>query len=197
MFIRKVSVFYTPRFIHKTVVSNSQMNSKNIIRIALVLLFSLVLLLKLSDYYDLISGFIVLVLLVFDLFEQNHINHKITELIYYLSWITIGLITINIRGCYIGLYSPIFLILGMKLIILVGYLSRYKSFKTTRTLLSKITLITIALYIIELVINSTHGFSTTTLFWTKISTVELILLLIINNKRIDYKISILEFLWKK
>ncbi|SNR14729.1 membrane protein of unknown function [Tenacibaculum jejuense] len=173
------------------------MNSKNIIRITLVLLFSLVLLMKLSDYYDLISGFIVLTLLSFDLFERNHINHKATEIIHYLSWITIGLVTINIRGCYIRPYSPIFLISGMKLIILVGYLSRYKSFKTTRTLLSKITLITIALYIIELVTNSTHGLALTTLFWTKISTVELILLLIINKKRIDYKRSILEFLWKK
>jgi hypothetical protein len=46
------------------------------------------------------------------------------------------------------------------------------------------------------VINSTHGFSSTTLMWTKISSIELIILLIMNIKRIDYKTSIFEFLWK-
>ncbi|MCT4629669.1 hypothetical protein [Winogradskyella sp.] len=167
------------------------------IRIVLVLLFSVIFLLKISDYYDLLSGFIVFILLAFDLFERNHTNVKEHELIYYFSWILIGLITTTVRRCNIVPYTPIFLVSIMKLILIIGYLFRYKSFKVTRTLLSKITLIVIALYIIELIVNSTHGFSSITLLWTKVSTVELILLLIINKNRIDFKISILEFLWKK
>lgn len=172
------------------------MNKKNTIRIILVSLFSIILLLKITEFYDLLSGFMILILLIFDLFERNHANGKRTELVYYLSWILIGGITFYVRGSYIGPYAPIFLISIMKLIIIVGYVIKYKSFKVSRTILSKVALITIALYFIELVINSTHGFSSTTLMWTKISSIELIILLIMNIKRIDYKTSIFEFLWK-
>ena len=172
------------------------MNQKSVIRLTLLLIFCLTSLFKISEFYDLVSGLIVVVLLIFDLFEKNHKNNFITEFIYYFSWTIITLITFTIRGSYIRPFNPIFIILIIKLTTSALYLIRYKSIQVTRTLLSKITLTFFALYIIELLTNSTHGFASNVIFWTKISSIELILILLIKKDRIDYKVSIVNFIWK-
>jgi len=172
------------------------MNQKITVRLFLVLLLSLILLLKISDYYDLISGFIVLILLIFDLLESNHLNNTKSELTYYTSWILIVAITFSVRGNYILPFAPMFVTLMIKSAVVVMYIIRYKSMRVTRTVLSKITLITLAAYIIELIINSTHGLGSIMVFWIEISSLELISILLIKKRRVDYMSSLLEYIWK-
>ncbi|TDQ27862.1 hypothetical protein DFQ07_1719 [Tenacibaculum caenipelagi] len=170
---------------------------KTLFRVIITLAIILITQLKIIEYYGELSSCLILILLIFDLFEKNHSNHLKPELVYYSSWVIIGLSTFSIRGSYIGPYTSIFLIFVIKLTTLVFYYLKYKSLLVTRTLLSKFCLVTIALYFIELLSNSTHGFSHITLFWTKIASIELFIILIIKKKRIKYQLFFLDFLWKK
>lgn len=171
--------------------------NKEVIRIILVLLFSLIFTLEITERYDLLSGLIILILLIFDLFERNHTFSPKSELIYYISWIVIGLLTFIIRKSHIGPFFPIFNIFIIKLLTFIIFLTKYKSFPVTRTILSKIALITIALYILELILNSTHKFSSIPVFCTIISSIELLIILLIEKKRTNYKPSILTYILKK
>lgn len=173
------------------------MTKEIIFRIIITLTIVLITQLKVIENYGELSSCLIIILLIFDLFERNHFNNSKPELIYYLSWLTIGLSTFLIRGSYIVPYSPIFLILIIKLITLFLYYLKYKSLCVTRTILSKLCLVTIALYFIELLANSTHGLVSTTWFWTKLSSTELFLILLTKKERIKYKWSILDSLWKK
>ena len=173
------------------------MTKETIFRIIITLTIVLITQLKAIEYYGELSSFLIIILLIFDLFERNHFNDSKPELIYYLSWGTIGLSTFLIRKSYIGPYSPIFLILIIKLVTLLLYYLKYKSLCVTRTILSKLCLAALALYFIELLANSTHGLGSTTLFWTKLSSAELFLILLTKKDRIKYKWSILDSSWKK
>lgn len=172
------------------------MNRKIIVRLISLLFFALIFLLKISDFYDLIAGFLVFTLLVFDLFEQNHNENLETELVYYFVWITILSIIFNVRGGYIGPFTPVFIIIIIKAVTLVLYVLKYKSIMVTRTILSKLALVSLAFYLIELIINSTHGLSTFALFFTKVSAIELLIIVLTNKIRVNYKSSVLDFLWK-
>jgi len=172
------------------------MNQKNTVRLILVLLLSLIILLKISDSYDLISGFIVFILLIFDLFESNHVNNTKSELIYYTSWILIVAITFSVRGNDILPFTPMFITLMIKSAVVVMYIIKYKSMRVTRTVLSKISLITLAAYIIELIINSTHGLGSIMVFWIEISSLELICILLIKKRRVGYVSSLLTDIWE-
>lgn len=170
---------------------------KTLFRVIITLAIISITQLKIIEYYGELSSCLILILLVFDIFEKNHSNYLKTELTYYSSWVIIGLSTFSIRGSYLGPYSSIFLIFAIKLTILVFYFLKYKSLLVTRTILSKVCLVTIALYFIELLSNSTHGLGNTTLFWTKIASIELFIILITEKKRVKYKLFFLDFLWKK
>jgi hypothetical protein len=173
------------------------MTRETIFRILITLTIVLITQLKVIEYYGELSSCLIFILLIFDLFERNHFNDSKPELIYYLSWVTIGLSTFLIRGSYIGPYSPIFLILIIKLITLLLFYLKYRSLCVTRTILSKLCLVAVALYFIELLANSTHGLGSTTLFWTKLSSAELFLILLTKKDRIKYKWSILDSFVKK
>ena len=173
------------------------MTRETIFRILITLTIVLITQLKVIEYYGELSSCLIFILLIFDLFERNHFNDSKPELIYYLSWVTIGLSTFLIRGSYIGPNSPIFLILMIKLITLLLFYLKYRSLCVTRTILSKLCLVSVALYFIELLANSTHGLGSTTLFWTKLSSAELFLILLTKKDRIKYKWSILDSFGKK
>ncbi len=173
------------------------MTRETIFRILITLTIVLITQLKVIEYYGELSSCLIFILLIFDLFERNHFNDSKPELIYNLSWVTIGLSTFLTRGSYIGPYSPIFLILIIKLITLLLFYLKYRSLCVTRTILSKLCLVSVALYFIELLANSTHGLGSTTLFWTKLSSAELFLILLTKKDRIKYKWSILDSFGKK
>ena len=147
--------------------------------------------------FSYLPSILIFVLLIFDLFEKTHPNNLKNELCYYLSWVTIIATTINIRGVYFGPYTPLYEIAFLKVIIVLGYLIRYKNIMVTRTLLSKASHSILIVYCLEMILNSTHGFSHTARNMTFISSIELILVLIIDKHRLPFKTTILNFLWQR
>jgi len=172
------------------------MINKDTFRIVVVIIFTIILTLKISDFYDLLSGSIVLILLVFDVFEQNHNNNLKSELIYYLSWVIIGLLISYNRKSYIVPYIPIFTITIIKTLTIILSLLRHKEILVTRTMLSKLSLITIAIYFMELLVNSTHGFGSIAVLCTKAAAIEFMIILFIEKNRLAYKSSLLNYFRK-
>ncbi|MDY0781037.1 hypothetical protein [Tenacibaculum sp. IB213877] len=173
------------------------MKEKSIFRIFLTTLIIIITQFKIFEYYGIIASTGIVILLVFDIFEKNHSSDLIPELIYYANWILIGVSTFSIRGSSVVPYTPIFIILIIKTISCLIFLLRYKSLIITRTIISKINLIFIALYFMELLFNSTHGIARNTVFWTKISFIELLALIILFKNRVEYTPIVIKPIFQK
>lgn len=150
-----------------------------------------------NNYYDLITGLLILSLLIFDLNVNSYPNDFKNALSYYLSWLVICVSIFPFQGINFSIFSPISLLLFIKLFTLIVYFIKYKSFCVTKTLLSNIWLGILALYFIELCINSTHGFASLCYNFSIFSSIELIIIAFIKKNRLVYTSSIFNFLWLK
>lgn len=171
--------------------------TKDAIRIFLVIIFSTFFLFRITNFYDLFSGSIIFVLLVFDLIESNHKDNTKSVLIYYMSWVIIALVTIYGRKSYIGPFTPIFIISIYKVVPLLAFAIKFRRIQVTRTVITKLSLISIALYLIELIINSTHGLASIADFLAIVALIELGIIFLIEKERLPYKSSIVAYLFNK
>ncbi len=174
------------------------MERKILFRITISILSVLVYQFKIpNDFYDLLAGLLILILLIFDLKRKNYPKDFKNAFFYYLSWLIISLSIYPVKELSFGLYSYIILILIIKLFTLIIYIIKYKSICVTKTLLSNIWLVSLALYCIEMCTNSTHGFASNCYELSFYSSIELIILAFIEKDRQVYKSSVFNFLWLK
>ena len=168
------------------------------LRIGLNVLFGLLIIVfKYSMSVDIVTTIILLTILIFDISKYSQIENNKSVLIYYLSWILISGCVIHIRNVGLNFWSPIILILTVKTIVLLLSYLRYKRFYVTKTILGYLWLISLFLYLSELILNSTHGFGKLSLNLAVISSIESILIIIFQNKQVIYEPSIINISWNK
>ena len=168
------------------------------LRIGLSVLFALfIITFKYSISVDILAIIILLTILIFDISKYSRIENTKSVLIYYLSWILISGCVIYIRNVGLNFWSPLILILTIKTIVLLLSYLRYKRFYVTKTILGYLWLISLFLYISELILNSTHGFGKLSLNLAVISSIESILIIIFQNKQVIYEPSIINISWNK
>jgi hypothetical protein len=168
------------------------------LRIGLSVLFALIIIVfKYSNSADILSTIILLTILIFDIIKYSRIENTKSVLIYYLSWILISGCVIYIRNVGLNFWSPLILILTIKTAVLFLSYFRYKKLYVTKTILGYLWLISLFLYISELILNSTHGFGKLCLNLAVISSIESILIVIFHKKQVIYKPSIINICWNK
>ncbi len=144
-----------------------------------------------------IASSVLLSILIFDIVKYNKINNPVSVLIHYFTWILIISCVIYIRRVGLNFWSPLVLIFFIKPISLIFTIFKFKKLYVTKSILGNLWLISMALYLLELILNSTHGLASYALKLAIISTIETTLIIIISNKLLIYEPSIVSMGWKK
>ncbi len=99
----------------------------------------------------------------------------------------------------IGLYfwSPLVIIFTLKAGVLALSYLKFKRLYVTKTVLGYIWLTSFVLYLIELIINSTHGLGSLCVNLAFFSVVEHVLLILVQRKQRVFVPSVLSLAWKK
>ena len=162
--------------------------------IVVVLLFSVFTLIPTIDIFEAI---LIVVLLLFDLLGYSRRLSSKSVIIYYVSWMLIA-VGVVYEG-QIGLYfwSPLVIIFTLKAGVLALSYLKFKRLYVTKTVLGYIWLTSFVLYLIELIINSTHGLGSLCVNLAFFSVVEHVLLILVQRKQRVFVPSVLSLAWKK
>lgn len=172
------------------------MNDK--FRIVISVLFALIIIaFKYSINADILATIIFSTILIFDIIKYSRIRNTKAVLIYYLSWFLISVCVIYIRNIGLDFWSPLILILAVKITVLFLSYFRYRKIYVTKTILGYLWLTSLFLYLSELILNSTHGFGKLCMNLAVISSIESVLIIIFQKKQVVYQPSIINISWDK
>ncbi len=155
------------------------------------------ILFRYSKYINYLGVLLLLSLLILDFINLNKIKNSKSSLIHYLSWIIISATIIYLRNIELTIYSQLVLIFIFKTTILFLSLLKYRSFYVTKSFLGKIWILSLFLYLIELILNSTHTTAELCLKLAILTSIESILIIMFNNKLKIYQKNFLNIFWNK
>lgn len=148
-------------------------------------------------YSDITAAVLLVALLVFDLLGYSRILNTKAVLIYYLSWIFISLGVVYVRNGTLAFWTPLVLVLTLKAgALAVSYL-KFKKLYVTKTILGYLWFTSFVLYLIELVLNSTHGLGALCVKLAFVSVIEHLLLVLIQKKPAVYVSSVVHLAWTR
>ncbi|MGH1386497.1 hypothetical protein [Kordia sp.] len=188
-----------------TLTSHISSNSRAYMRFIFAALFLTMIPLRFWSIYNLVFSSLIFFMLVYDLFKRNYPQNQLEASSYYLFWIVafLTIITnINLRYNYFDsdfsssfLHYPIKEILIIKSIVFIISFIRYRSIVVTKTILSKLWLVTMSLHFAFLLLNSTYSFQIISYNLAIISAIETVLIIFTEKELLIYKSSIFDFLW--
>ena len=124
-------------------------------------------------YLDILSVIVLLLALILDLRKVSNFKSDLSSLVYYSFWAIISLTIFIQNKIYISsIFSPIVIAIILKIILILITFLRFKHISVTKSILSKIWLITFFVYCSELILNSTHITSNLFLIVTVLSGLE-------------------------
>lgn len=132
-----------------------------------------------ETFYDIIIALLLLLGLIISYKEirENNINNILSN---YLFWIVCSYIILIEKKEVVFSLSNVFVILFIiKSALLVINYFKFKKLETPSTVLSKMWVFTLFLYLIELVLNSTHGTKYLFYYIGLISSIELFIILLV------------------
>ncbi len=143
------------------------------ILIKLLLMMVAILVCLLRDYFNLYDIFIFIILIMSLIVEFFQKKESIEFITTYMLWIVLSVIVLFLREIEIIDVDNIFLKVLIFKIILVGFnYWRFKKIEVPNTILSKVWLISLFLYLSEIILNTTHGTKTLFLLTSVISIIE-------------------------
>lgn len=175
---------------------NLQLNDK--FKIGLSIFFCItVLLFRYSLIVDYLATFVLLIILLFDLIKYSRINNTKSVFFHYFSWIIITSLVFFIRSVGLNFWSPIVLVLTLKIIVILVSILRYKNLYVTKTIFGYLWLVSLFLYLTELLLNSTHGLAKLCVNLAILSSIETVAIILIKKKQVIYEPSIIILIWNK
>lgn len=131
-----------------------------------------------ESFYDIVVALLLLLGLIIS-YKEARISNIYNVLSNYLFWIVISYIILKDRKEIIFSFNNVFvLLLLIKVVLLAITYFKYKKLEMPSTILSKIWMFTLFLYLTELILNSTHGTKYLFFYTGLISSVELLIILL-------------------
>jgi len=153
---------------------------KNLI-IRLILVICIYLLTHFSGQIN-YSDIIITVILFFGLFltyRENREESLLNTLSNYFFWLTTSVLILLFKNEDIFNIRNIFLtIFLLKLVGVILTYTKFKKIEVTNTILTKVWIFSLSIYLIELILNSTHGTKNLFLYLGIVSSIEIIFILI-------------------
>ena len=148
-------------------------------------------------YSDVTAAILLVALLIFDLLGYSRILNARAVLIYYLTWIFISIGVVSVRNSTLTFWTPLVLVFALKTgALAISYL-KFKRLYVTKTILGYLWFTSFVLYLIELMLNSTHGLGTLCVNLAILSVIEQVLLILIQKKQAVYRSSVVHVAWTK
>lgn len=171
---------------------------KHILQISLsTIVVLLISLFKYMPYSDISAAILLLVLLLIDLVDYSRRVSARAVLIYYLSWIFISLGVVYLRNSTLTFWTPLVLVVTLKVVALAVSYLKFKRLYMTKTVLGYLWFTSFVLYLIELVVNSTHGLGALCVKLAFVSVIEHLLLVLIQKKPAVYISSVVHLAWTR
>lgn len=148
---------------------------RNIFLLHFILIFLGIISVSLKDYfqfYDILLFLILTFGLVLNYIKKKQVL-ELENISNYVFWFIMTMLIISIRSTnYLDFDYYFFTILISKILVLIFNYLKYKKIIITSTVISKIWIFSLFLYLCELALNSTHGLKNICFYMGLISTIE-------------------------